>query len=426
MTDETFDQLYGNKGIDTDYERDTITYRPNLKYTKESIQTLLFPDIQQSIERARTFTISQNLSEYDELIAEVNQMLTDIEARNDVKQMTLLKSYIAQKQFSDLFAFEKEQSGYQQTGDYELYSSLSFMRDSMQTRRDFLDTRFRTQFTDETDLEKITEAESNSIDEWEQLEAKVAESYQGIVNQEEDPNHIHPLDDDSLTTNQEHLNLETLDALEKQKRNKELFHTSLADTSYIHRNRYFLFLETIEKAKVLVYSANSLIEDGLKEFMMSLNNLSDVSVLKSHLILQFKKIKEKHESLKGRMMTLDDEKETFASEKQFMYQQLETKTTEPIKSWLYEQEEGTSPALDLFSGYMVQSIQSSRSSYTNINADLLNFYQSESDFYEQQFYFLKEKEQIRKFYRIIEDLGDAGEIQGDWVDEYLKVNGYTV
>ena len=424
MTD-SFDQLYGSKGIDTAYERDKITYRPNLTYKKDTIRGLLRPETKQLIERSRRFTISNNLSDYDELIAEIDQMMKDIEARNTPSLMNQLKEMLMQKQIKEITAFERAYSGYNQTGDFEIYSLLYYMKASAGTRRDFLDNRFRTQITSETEIEQIQQAESDAIDNWELLEAKVLQGYQELAHYEEEEDHIHPSDDDSLFTNNEQLSYDYLLDLEKQKRNAELLHTSLADTSYIHTNRYHMLLNVVQKLHILTYYPQSLIDKNLKEFIMSLADLGNLSSPKAHLILQFRKIKEKQESYKGKMMTIDDEKETFASEKQYMYQQLETKTVEPIKEWLYNQTEEVSGALDMFSEYMVGSMKESRITYEDSLADMLNFYKSETDFYDQQILFLKNKEEIRRFYRILEDLEDVEQIHGEWVEEYLKANGYS-
>lgn len=422
---DAFSQLYGDKGIDTPYEREKITYRPNLAYKKEKIRELLRPEVKQSIERARRFTISNNLSDYDELVAEIDQMMKDIEARNTPSLMTQFKEMLAQKQYKEITAFERTYSGYNQTGDFEIYSLLHYMRESAGTRRDFIDERFRTQITNETEIENIQEVETASIDNWELLEAKVIQGYQDMIHLEEE-DHIHPSDDDSLFMNNEELSYDYLAELEKQKRNAELLHTSLADTSYVHTNRYHMLLGVVQKLRILTYYPQSLVDKNLKDFIMSLSELGSMSAPKAHLILQFRKIKEKQESYKGKMMTIDDEKETFASEKQYMYQQLETKTIEPMKQWLYNQTEEVSGALDIFSEYMVGSMQESRTTYEDSLSDMLNFYKSETDFYDQQILFLKNKEEIRRFYSILEDLEDVEQIRGEWVEEYLKANGYSV
>lgn len=424
MSGETFETLYGSKGIDTPYERETITYKPDITYSKKDLREILRPETINSLERSRTFTISHNLSEYDELIQEIDQMLQDLEARNDAGLISRLKDLLSQKAYKEIMAFERENSGYQQTGDFELYSLLYHMKESAIVRRDFLDERFRTQFTNETEIEKIQEAEEASIREWEQMEALVTEGYKELAIQHDEEDFS--IQDESLSTHPAELSYEYLEQLDRNKRSKELLHTSLADTSYVHRNRYFMFLEIVEKARVLVYHANSLIDMNLKDFVLSLNGMAGLSAPKSHLILNFRKVKEKHEGLKGRMMTIEDEKESFASEKQFLYQQLEIKTVEPIKNWMYQQEEEYSGALDMFSQYMVDSMIESRSTYEKTIADMLNFYKSEADFYDQQIYFLKNKEEIRKFYRILEDLEEVEEIHGEWVEEYLKANGYSV
>lgn len=422
---ETFENLYGNKGIDTPYEREKITYKPEIKYAKKDLNEILRPETKQAIERARTFTISQNLSEYDELIADIDKMLKDIEARNNTTLVGELKELLSTKEYKAVLVFERTHSGYDATGDFELYSMLSNMKDSLSVRRDFIDDRFRTQITGESDIEKIQEAEEAAISEWEQLEATTLEKYQelSLLHDHEDEMSIQ---DESLSTMLPELTYEELEKLDQQKRNMELLHTSLADTSYVHRNRYFMFMEIVEKAKTLVYDANSLIDYNLKDFILSLKDMGSLSAPKAHLILNFRKIKEKHEGLKGRMMTLEDEKESFASEKQYLYQQLETKAAEPVKAWMYQQEDSYSGALDIFSQYMVDSMKETRQTYDKTIADMLNFYKSEADFYDQQITFLKNKEEIRKFYSILEDLEDVEQIREDWVEEYLKTKGYSV
>lgn len=426
MSGETFEQLYGNRGIDTTYEREKITYRPEIKFSRTDLNQILRPETKQAIERSRTFTIGQILSEYDELIAELDQILSDLEARNSASLMGQLKEFLVTKEYKSVLKFERVNSGYDATGDFEMYSMLFNMKESLLVRREFIDDRFRTQFTSETEIEKIQEAEEAAIQEWEQLEAKVLESYKVLTESHDHDDEDFSIQDESLSTNNAELTYEALEQLEKQKRNKELLHTSLADTSYIHRNRYFMFMEIIEKAKIIVYTSNSLIDYNLKDFIMSLQDMGSYTAPKAHLILSFRKTKEKHEGLKGRMMTIEDQKESFASEKQYLFQQMETKTIEPLKSWMYEQEDGYSGSLDMFSQYMVDSMKESRKTYDTTIADMLNFYKSEADFYDQQIQFLKKKEEIRKFYSILEDLEGVEQIRGDWVEEYLKTNGYSV
>jgi hypothetical protein len=425
VTDERFDDLYGGKGIDTPYEREKITYRPQINYTPKELNAILRPETKQAIERSRTFTISQNLAEYDELIQDIEQILKDLAERNPSQLIEELVSLLTAKKYKEVIDFERQHSGYLQSGDYELYSLLFNMKASCQVRRDFIDERFRTQLTSEQDIQKIQEAEEQAIMGWEQLEADVLESYKKLtVDNHEDEDFS--IQDSSLTTSTQELTYEILEKAERLKRNKELLHTSLADTSYVHRNRYFMFLEIVEKAKVLVYHSNSLINQGLTEFIMSMQDMTDYAAPKSHLILSFRRVKEMHEALKGRIMTIEDEKESFASEKQYLYQQIETKTVEPIKHWMYLQEDGSSEALDMFSQFMMDSLTTSRKSYDDTLSDVLNFYKSEADFYDQQIQFLKNKEEIRKFCRILEDLGEVTNIQRDWVEDYLKMNGYGV
>lgn len=419
----SFESLYGKQGIDTPYEREQFTYRPDLSYTKEYIRQILPQEIQQQIERSRTFKLSQVLMDYDELIKDIEQMLSDIEERNNPDKMRELKSLLKNKDYKELSTFEKENSNYNQTGDFEMYSMLFQLRETLVLRREFLDNRFRTQITNQTEIEDIQQAEDHLIDEWEQIEAKTLEGYQKLMEHEDEGDAI---DDESGSTQIPFLNYEDLEVLERQKRKKELFHISLADISYVHRNRCLMLINLVENAKILVYRSNDLIKDQLKEFILSFNDLHDIQAVKIHLILAFRDIRKKHQGLKGQMMMIDNEKETIASEAQYTYQQLELETIEPIKEWLYNYSDLTGNSMNRFAKYMVSSLKNTKENYNYGLSDLLNLYRKELYFYSQKLDFLREKEEIRKFYRILEDLEGMEEIQPKWVDEYLKMNGYEI
>lgn len=423
MKQNAYEALYGSSGIDTNYEREQIEYRPDLSYKKEDAIQNLQPDIKNNIERSRRFTISQSLLDYDELLKEIDIILKDLEKRNNKKLIGDLIEHLKQKRIKEAAVLEKDNCGYKQTGDLEIYSLLFHIKESISSQREFLDERFKTQFTDETDPEKIEEAEAKSIDEWELLEAQVLEGYSLLANHDEDDEQ--PIMDERLFPNIQDLNYDVLEQIEQNKRKQEVLHSTLADTSYIHKNRYFMVLNIIEKTKILVYNSKLLVDNNLKSFILNLKELGDLSVAKAHLVLSFSDIQDQHMSIKGRMITLDNQKEIFASEKHYLHQQLEVKTTDPLKNWLFNQEEEISGSMDLFAHYMIDSIDKSKKTYESNMADILNFYKSEADFYEQQTSFLRNKEEIRRFYRILEDLEGVQEIHASWVEEYLKAEGYS-
>ncbi|HDX9713158.1 hypothetical protein PDL03_19185 [Bacillus cereus] len=424
MMKNAYEELYGSKGIDTNYEREKIEYRPSIGYTKEMAIQNLQPQVKGIIERSRKFTVSQSLLDYDELINEVNVILKDIKERNDNQLIDKLTENLKQRRVKEAALLEKEYCGYKQKGDLELYSLLFNIKESITSQREFIDSRFRVQFTNESDLEKIEKAELKSIEEWEFLEAQVLEGYSILAEAHEDDEE--PIMDENLFPNIRELNYEVLTKMEQIKRKQEMFHITLADTSYIHKNRYFMILNVIEKAKILVYDSKSLIDKNLKAFILSIKEFGDLSIVKSHLVLNFNDIQDQHLSIKGRMISLDVEKEIFASEKHYLHQQLEVKTTEPLKNWLFNQEEQMSGSMDLFATYMINSIDNVKKTYESNIADILNFYKSESDFYEKQTNLLRNKEEIRRFYRILEDLEGVQEIQGPWIEEYLRAEGYSI
>lgn len=405
MTDET---LFGQKGIDTPYERELIDHNPQIEFPQKKSTYQISRDTFLTIERSKEFLISQAILDYQELVNRLDDLLVTIEKRTHTDTLQALKERLANKKFHDVMEMENEITSYDVTGDYEVYTILYRMRDSAYTRMEFLSGNYRTQFTEETDSDLATEAELNAIMEWEKAELDLNEAYEEVSHDTELANELEG----------------KLKMLENRREALSSLHTTLADTAYIHKNRYVMFEDIINQAESLVNHPQMMISGNVRTLMDQLVVMKNLGAMQAHLILTYRVAKDQHNALKGKQLMVDDQKEQFASEKSFFYQQLKTNTVTPLRDWLYEQEEDLSDSLDLFAGIMVESIDKTSKQYDSTLADLLNFYQNETVFYDQQMTFLQKKEQIRLFLSILKDLEETEEVTDEWADEYLRVNGY--
>jgi len=418
------EDLYGQHGIDTEYERKKVAYRPNIYFPDKERYARINPSIVIKIERAKDFTISQSITDYDQLIRRIENLMSYIKEKNTSETFKAYFKAADAKESKAMEEIESQLSSYRGSPDAEIYTLLTRMKSSLEERVIFLDRYYRSQITDNTNLEDLPEIEAASIDEWAMLESKfiqiedkINEVYNSSSHEEEINTEIE---------RQIHLLEQELAAIEMAKQTKEAFHTTLADTSYAHRNRYVMFSSIVDQMEELIKSPQNLIKGNLKDFIMQLSTLQDTAAAKSHLILSFRELKHQHAALKGQYMMIDDNKETFISKQQWMYQQMEVKTNQPLVNWLYNQSEDSIDAFHLFADILATSIQKTSEIYLNSNVELLRFYQQEAVFYEDQMSLIRKKEEIRRFLRIIEDLEEVGLITEDWAVEYLMTKGYAV
>lgn len=401
------EKWYGQSGIDTDYERYLIKYRPNLIYPERESNYPLHPDIILQITRSQDFLISRAILDYRSLIERIASLLRVIERRQQNKVFKEYLTYLKKKELMQVFEIENEQSSHHGQLDFEMYTLLYHMMRSLEKQSEFLDDYFRGQVTDETEDEEMLQAERDSINEWIKKEYDITEKYDELH---------HSLDNQQIEAE--------IDLLEKERRKLDQLHTSMADVAYVHRNRHVIFSNIVDDAEVLILKPQTQIEGNMQYLVQQLSEMPNKGALQSHLILSFKDYKNKHQSLKQQYMMIDDEKEGFASERNYMYQQIVVETNDDVKAWLYDQPEDSGKSLDLFATYMVEAVDDSKKKYEETLADMLSFYQSEGSFYGRQILLMQKKEEIRQFLRIIEDLEETGKVSDEWIEEYLQIQGY--
>jgi hypothetical protein len=411
------EDLYGKQGIDTPYEREKIEYRPELKPQKNRHDMRIDPKIIQKIERSRDFTIARTLMDYDQLIQEIEALMAIIEKRNQTEAFASYLQHLQAGSYKDIIDDEEAFSGIRGSGDMEIYTILYRMKKSCELRRSFVDEHFRTQITDRTDSKEITEAEYQSIDNWIDLEQQFI-----MLSDQLKSSFGHEDDSEEYSAAVAAIEKALL-ATEINKRHMESFHTTLADTAYVHRNRTVMFAGILNTIRMLVQAPQVVMPSGMKEFVLRLSTLSDLGSAKAHLMLSFADIKQTHQASKAQFVMIDDQMEQFVNRQQWFHQKVKTESTHSITTWLYNQTEG-SPAFDSFASILVDSIQKNQEKYDSSVIDMLKFYQQESFFYEKQIMMIQKKEQIRQFFRIIEDLQDANAITAEWVDEYVSDHGY--
>lgn len=400
--------VYGNRGIDTQYEREKIKYRPHLIYPDRESKYPMSDEAIVQISRAIDFSIGEVIVNYNKLIEKITELLNTIEERNPDDDFAEYLSVLKKNELNKIIEAEKKHSDYYGAVDYEVYTILYFMRESIQKRVEFIDENYRTLITSRTEEDEILEDEMSSINEWIKTEYDLAEAYEKVMHEEED-----------------HDIYAKIEALEEKRRELEQFHTSLSDIAYVHQNRYHFFETLIDIANTLVNHSNTLIGDSVDVFIENLLSLGSLKNLEVHLMLQFKEFRRKLDALKNQYLLIDDEKEQFASEKQNFYHKVMLEANNEIKNWLYDQVEGVSETFDLFASIIVDSLKETKKTYDETLADLLNFYQTEANFYERQLNLIQKKEEIRQFARIIEDLEDADSIDPEWIQKYLEDKGYA-
>lgn len=400
--------VYGNRGIDTQYEREKIKYRPHLIYPDRESKYPMSDEAIVQISRAIDFSIGEVIVNYNKLIEKITELLNTIEERNPDDDFAEYLSVLKKNELDKIIEAEKKHSDYYGAVDYEVYTILYFMRESIQKRVEFIDENYRTLITSRTEEDEILEDEMSSINEWIKTEYDLAEAYEKVMHEEEDYD-IYA----------------KIEALEEKRRELEQFHTSLSDIAYVHQNRYHFFETLIDIANTLVNYSNTLIGDSVDVFIENLLSLGSLKNLEVHLMLQFKEFRRKLDALKNQYLLIDDEKEQFASEKQNFYHKVMLEANNEIKNWLYDQVEGVSETFDLFASIIVDSLKETKKTYDETLADLLNFYQTEANFYERQLNLIQKKEEIRQFARIIEDLEDADSIDPEWIQKYLEDKGYA-
>lgn len=408
------DKLFGYMGIDTKYERELLNYKPIISFLKKKSSFAGREEVSQLVERSEMFPTYQIIHDYQELIGDLNDLIKYIEVVTGKELIQQSSGFLSEKKLTDLFQFEKSQDAISNHQLLDVYSICLFLLDSMQFRLDDILSKYVTQFSKETDVSKIEADEKQSVLEWKTLESKTAEAYTSLVN--EDQEHDHIVDGFIHTT----ISHEMIEELERLTYEKELLHTTLSDLAYIHRNRFFMMMETIEKLKTLVYDPTSLVADGLDSLVHSIFQAKDKTAMESHLLIAYKKEKDKHHSMKFKYLEFQSPKERFAADKQYFLQQLELKAKQSLTTYLYDNMDASSTASDKFNSLLVKSLEQTSADYELILAEMLNFYRTEALFYEQILLFLKNKQEIRVFYRICKDLQEKESIDIQWVGDYIS------
>ncbi|QHW35679.1 hypothetical protein GZH47_32800 (plasmid) [Paenibacillus rhizovicinus] len=422
---EEMDELYGKTGIDTPYEREQVMYRPQVVMPDRERIAMVNPNTIIKIERAKDFTIAQSLIDYDALSKAIEAIMQTIEGRQATADFKAYKGDLAAGDSAKIIAWEDKYSDHHGAPDYEVYTILFHMKKSVDSRRSFIDTHYRNQITDERNVEDLLNAEHSSIAGWTQMELKFLEIEEKIQQLYQEHGDDESVDENDIQRQVAALE-EELASQDAAKRDKSEFHTTLADASYIHRNRYLMFMQVTEKAKQLIEQPQLVLGDGTHDMIMQISTLTDRSGAQSHLILAFRDLKTKHTQLKGQYQSINDQKEQFVSKQLWFYQQLKVKSGQGLQDWLYNQNENSTDTFQKLATLLVDSMKTTGDKYQSGNADILRFYQQESVFYDDQMGLIQKKEEIRRFLKIIEDLEDVSVVTEEWAQDYLKAQGYAI
>ncbi len=415
------EKLFGNKGIDTNYEREIINYKPNLSVPKKDRFFRIDPSIVQKIIRAEDFTITKTLLQYDELIQQINDLLAILDNRNKTKDFMDYKKVLEIGKLKDIIVQENKLSDIRSTLDVESYTVLYRMKLSCEKQRAFLDQHYRNQITDTTDISLIEKKELEMIGEWVQAEHDFNDLVDNMDQLEEE---MHDHDEEEGSSETSYLEQEIYDQ-DILKQNKMMLHDSLADTSYVHTNRYYMFKEIINQFQFIIEDASIIMKSDMHEMIKQIASMTDREALIAHLIYAFSGLKKDMDTLKGQYSLSDDNKEAFIAKQQWFYQQLESKSSSSVKNWLYNQND-SSESMNALANILVGSLEKSTKKYNSSVVDMSRFYQQEVIFYNNLLTLIQKKQENRIFLRILEDLQEIKNISNEWITSYLSVNGYTM
>lgn len=407
------DELFGYLGIDSKYEKELIYYRPLLEYLKDTKE--VFPEIElnQDIQRAEMFPVYQIIYDYQELIDELSSMFALIRKKEDNSLLDKIETYYKSGEYDKIYALENENDTIYRQSYLEYYTTGLFLMDTLSFRLDEVIDKFVSQYTSETEPEAIEKAEKVSISEWKQLEQKsvtLEEDYENnLLNIENEDEYEY----DSVIAG-------LSDELESLKEEKYNLHTTLADLGYIHRNRYFMIVDIIDGLYSLVETQASILENDLDQLIFSMfENRNVMPSIKAHLLVQYKQAKDEHNVTKNQYTNYHSAKESLANDKQYFYQQLNNKTKSDLANYFYSTMEDESSSVEAFNTILIGSLVSADQQYNDVLAEILNFYKEEATFYQEILLKIQNKEKLKVYYRICEDLEEKDTITSEWVADYV-------
>ena len=217
---------------------------------------------------------------------------------------------------------------------------------------------------------------------------------------------------------------EDWDSMNKEIRKLSLLHETNGDIAFSHINRQSYLDVTVTRCEDLVYRHKEMVEGNMEHMIHAVNSMSNKEMLKTQLLIKFSDLKRQHAASKGQYSSYSEAIESYGSEVAYLQKNIKTAATEQTMSWLYEQEPTESRSLDELNELLVDGIEISEKMYESSNGSMTQFYKSEANFFVGQLNFIQEKQKIRLFFSIIEDLEDSREITTEWVENYLVSKGY--
>lgn len=401
--------IYGNKGIDTSYERDLFERRVRLEYPEKSGNTWLPSSNEESIQRAREFSITNVINGYENLLERIQTMIRVIQMRNkDNFTFDKFQSELSINGYkSEAIKIENKNSDIRGSIDYELYGLLIRLYNSVSMQIDFQYDNYASQFIDNRSLEDLSLAENNSISLLASLESSL---YGGYYEESHE--------------NVEKTEILDMESQEKQIRSLSLLHLTNGDVSFSHLNRQSDLEIIISLLEDLTYYSNELLGENVENLIMSVFSMENKEALKTQILVKFSSVRMEHEGNKGKYKGVADSVEKFASEATYIQKKIKEVSTEDTMQWLYTKDEEESEAFDGLAEILVGGITESEKTYEISNGSMTNLYKTESNYFASQIQYIQDKEKMRLYFRIIEDLEGKSTIDSEWIEGYLSINGY--
>ena len=403
--------LFGKKGIDTSYERDLFERRVKLTYPEKDGGAWLPSDLMENIQRAREFSVSNVIGGYELLRERISVIMKHIESemKNNGdfgKYKTLLETTGYKAEAIDVENANSEIRGH---SFFELYGILFRLKHSIENQIDFQYNHYASQFIEGRSLEDLALAEENSISVLAQMQSDLYTDATDV--------HSHGNEDEIIQVNE-------FEQKQVAIQRNSLMHITNGDISYSHLNRQADLEVIVNAIENLVYYAKEMLDGNIELMIQKLHALDNKNAVKVQLLSQFSNIKARHIGSKSKYKTISSDVELYASEAAYAHKKIKEGSTDPLMSWLVDQSEQESRSFDQLAGILVEGVVNSERTYEKMNGSMTQLYKSESNYFANQVDFIQDKEKIRLYFRIIEDLEDRISIDGEWILEYLVTNGY--
>jgi hypothetical protein len=394
---------FGGKGIDTFYERELLTYVPEIKKPTIEMMNKIEMNTRNLMDRSKEFSMQSVISEYEQLLKTCDNLMKKIEKhkKGEVNFESFMRTC---KEGKEKERIEKEESfsKYKDDDQFELYGVLSKLTKAMEECKRKLQSGY----------EYAIKNEKKIIDNWVKAEIDFlffSEREKEKMNDHthEDSAHGHEEDEgeeEYYFDEEEEYNQAKIILAEEERDKLSSYSIKTADVSFVQKNRLKMYEKIIANIQKKLSDQRKIIPGDMEIIEQLLGSKHKKEDLIANMIFAFSKKKEEALDVKKQLMLLNPEKEDVFLKRQNQYYDMVNKNKRESVDWLYSQSAEEDEGFSLFADILADSIEEASDFFEETNAQLLGFYKNESILYDRLLFLIEKKEQIREFIRILEKL----------------------